>query len=108
MGLRYFVHRRVLSEVQRRADIVFVRARVTVFVDGCFWHSCPKHKTAPKSNADWWAEKLSANTLRDADTDRRLARQGWHVERIWEHEEVVIAAARIAQVVRKRYNRLHI
>jgi DNA mismatch endonuclease (patch repair protein) len=86
MGLRYRVDQQVIPGLGRRADIVFRRAKVAVFVDGCFWHQCPEHGSLPKSNADWWREKLDRNVQRDRDTDDRLARAGWKVMRIWEHE----------------------
>jgi len=81
---------------------VFTRVRVAVFIDGCFWHGCPEHATAPKANAEWWAEKLSANVRRDRDTDARLGEAGWLVVRIWEHEDAEEAAERIEQVIRSR------
>jgi len=102
MGLRFRVHRRPVAGVRREADLVFATARVAVFVDGCFWHRCPEHATFPKNNGPWWEAKLAANAARDADTDRRLAEAGWHVVRVWEHEEAAGAAARVAKVVRAR------
>jgi DNA mismatch endonuclease (patch repair protein) len=72
-----------------------------VFVDGCFWHGCPKHGTQPKSNARWWAEKIDSNAKRDRDTDQSLALNGWTVLRVWEHEAPETAAARIAEAVRR-------
>jgi DNA mismatch endonuclease (patch repair protein) len=104
-GLRYRVDRVVLPGMRRRVDIVFVTARVAVFVDGCFWHSCPRHRTSPKANAAWWAAKLTQNRRRDAHTNRRLRSAGWHVERVWEHESPAAAAARIARIVRARSRR---
>jgi DNA mismatch endonuclease (patch repair protein) len=101
-GLRYRVHTRPLPGLRRTADVVFPRARVAVFVDGCFWHSCPDHGTAPLTNAQWWAAKLSRNVARDADTDRRLTEAGWLVVRVWEHEDPVVAADRVAKAVRSR------
>ncbi|MDV6267840.1 very short patch repair endonuclease [Rhodococcus sp. AD45-ID] len=94
-GLRYFVDRAPVKGVRRRADLVFPRRKVAVFVDGCFWHCCPLHATYPKNNAQWWADKLAANVLRDRDTDARLAEQGWTVIRIWEHEDPSTAAERV-------------
>ncbi|WP_064442992.1 very short patch repair endonuclease [Rhodococcus sp. YH3-3] len=91
-GLRYFVDRAPVKGVRRRADLVFPRRKVAVFVDGCFWHSCPQHATFPKNNAQWWTDKLAANVVRDRDTDARLAEQGWTVIRIWEHEDPLVAA----------------
>ncbi len=81
--------------MRRRADLVFPRRRVAVYVDGCFWHSCPQHATFPKNNAEWWAAKLAANVQRDRDTDARLQAAGWTVVRVWEHEDPVVAATRV-------------
>jgi len=94
-GLRYRVDQSVLPGTRRRADLVFSSKRVAVFVDGCFWHSCPIHGTQPKANGSWWLDKLETNRRRDRDTDRRLAEAGWHVIRVWEHEAPAEAAARI-------------
>lgn len=102
MGLRYRINARVLPGLRRRADIVFSRRRVAVFVDGCFWHRCPVHATDPKANAEWWAEKLARNVVRDRETDTRLLAEGWSVIRIWEHEDPLAAAQRIAGMVRAR------
>lgn len=77
-----------------RVDIAFTRARLAVMVDGCFWHGCPQHGTTPKSNTEYWAPKLARNMERDREDDRRLAADGWLVQRIWEHvplEEAVAA-----------------
>ncbi|KIQ16618.1 DNA mismatch repair protein [Rhodococcus sp. Leaf7] len=102
VGLRYFVDKAPLPGMRRRADVVFPRRLVAVYVDGCFWHSCPQHATHPKNNAQWWADKLAANVARDRDTDRRLAEAGWTVVRIWEHEDPVIASERVVEAVRQR------
>lgn len=69
-----------------RPDVVFTRARLAVFIDGCFWHSCPVHATRPRANADFWAAKLERNTERDRCDTRRLEEAGWTVLRVWEHE----------------------
>jgi DNA mismatch endonuclease, patch repair protein len=100
-GLRYQVDAS-LPGMRRRADLLFVSARVAVFVDGCFWHSCPDHGTRPRSNAEWWAAKLAANIDRDRDTDQRLTTAGWTVIRIWEHEAPIHAAQRVAEILRQR------
>jgi DNA mismatch endonuclease (patch repair protein) len=101
-GLRYTVDVAPLPGSRRRADLVFTKARVAVFVDGCFWHGCPIHATAPKSNAAWWEEKLATNVRRDRDTDARLADAGWLAVRVWEHEDPDEAADRIEGAVRAR------
>lgn len=105
LGLRFRVHRPVVPGVRRQVDIVFGPTRVAVFVDGCFWHSCPLHGTMAKSNATFWRRKLADNERRDRDTDRRLSRAGWRVVRVWEHEDPRVAAGRIARVVRRRADR---
>lgn len=85
--------------MRRRADVVFPRLRVAVYVDGCFWHNCPIHGTSPKANATWWREKLDRNRQRDVDTDRVLRAAGWTVVRVWEHEDANEAATRVADAV---------
>ena len=67
-------------------DIAFTKKLVAVFVDGCFWHSCPEHGTTPKSNQDYWIPKLRQNAERDRDVSRQLQIAGWSVVRVWEHE----------------------
>lgn len=99
-GLRYRVDIAPLGGMRRRADIVFTRALVAVFVDGCFWHRCPDHSTIPKNNRTWWTAKLDANVARDRDTDRLLGEAGWTVVRIWEHEDPEVAADRVEAAVR--------
>ena len=69
-----------------KADFVFPRLRLAVFVDGCFWHGCPRHGTQPKGNAAFWRRKFSANKRRDRLVTRMLRKAGWRVRRIWEHE----------------------
>jgi DNA mismatch endonuclease (patch repair protein) len=102
LGLRYRVHRRPLPGFRAVADIVFGPTKVAVFVDGCFWHRCPIHATAPKANGDWWAAKLDANVERDRRTDARLEEAGWKVVRVWEHVAPEIAAAEILRVLAER------
>jgi DNA mismatch endonuclease (patch repair protein) len=101
-GLRYFVDRRVVAGTRRRVDIVFPRRSVAVLVDGCFWHSCPIHRTVPKANRDWWVAKLAANEARDRATDAQLEAAGWTVLRFWEHEDPVLVADAIEKTVRSR------
>lgn len=69
-----------------RPDIVFTRAKIAVFVDGCFWHGCPDHGTKPTRNADYWTAKLERNIERDRRNNALLEEAGWTVIRIWEHE----------------------
>lgn len=83
LGLRYRLQYRI---GRSRPDMVFVGAKLAVFVDGCFWHGCPQHSTIPKNNRDFWAQKLRRNTERDAENTQWLEAQGWKVLRIWEHD----------------------
>jgi DNA mismatch endonuclease (patch repair protein) len=69
-----------------KPDFVFPRLRLAVFVDGCFWHSCPKHGNLPVNNRLFWKRKLEANGQRDKLVGRTLRARGWHVLRIWQHE----------------------
>lgn len=88
--------------VRRTADVVFTRRKVAVFVDGCFWHGCPQHYRAPKTNDAFWLEKLGRNTSRDRHVNELLTEAGWEVVRLWEHEPAAAAAARVAAIVRAR------
>jgi DNA mismatch endonuclease (patch repair protein) len=98
LGLRFRVDW-PLPGTRRRADLAFTRARVAVFVDGCFWHCCPIHGTLPRANARWWQEKLQANMARDRDTDARLVLAGWYVLRFWEHYDMRLAADQVRHLV---------
>lgn len=98
-GRRYFVDRAVLPG-RRRADLVFPRARVVVFIDGCFWHACPEHLRPSRTNSEWWADKLRRNVERDRQADFDLAAAGWTVVRVWEHEATGAAADRIEAALR--------
>ena len=101
-GLRFRVQMPVLAKPRRTADIVFTKYRVAVFVDGCFWHGCPIHGTSPKSNTEFWREKIANNVARDADTNRRLEDRGWRVVRIWEHEPVDEAVQMVGEALADR------
>jgi DNA mismatch endonuclease (patch repair protein) len=85
-GARYRVDYPLWFDRRRRADIVFPKQRIAIFIDGCFWHGCTEHYTAPKANMEFWSEKVSGNRSRDQDTNERLAQAGWLVLRFWEHE----------------------
>jgi DNA mismatch endonuclease (patch repair protein) len=101
-GLRYSLDARPIPESVRRADIHFRRAKVAVFVDGCFWHGCPIHGTMPKANRRFWRTKIEANKERDFDTNRQLRRRGWLVVRIWEHENPEKGAHRVVKALERR------
>lgn len=98
-GYRFRVNARVPDMPRRTIDIAFTRAKVAVMIDGCFWHGCPAHATQPKSNAEWWREKLDRNMARDRETTEHLAAAGWTVLRFWEHEAPDGAAELVAAAV---------
>lgn len=99
-GLRYRLRTSVVAgDVRVVPDLVFRRARVAVFVDGCWWHCCPAHGVAPRSNAAYWLPKLERNVLRDRRVDAALGADGWTVVRVWEHEDPSQASATIAAVL---------
>lgn len=82
-----------------RPDVVFTRRKLAVFVDGCFWHSCPQHGSIPNRNRGYWLPKLATNVERDRRVDAALRASGWSVERLWEHEDAMSAAHRIDAAV---------
>lgn len=100
LGLRYRVDCRPLPGLNRRADLVFSRAKVAVFVDGCYWHGCPEHGTTARTNAAYWGPKIQRNRQRDRETDELLSEAGWTVLRTWEHEQPDQAAQRVLAAVR--------
>ncbi|MBF0176970.1 MAG: very short patch repair endonuclease [Magnetococcales bacterium] len=77
---------RVRPDLPGTPDFAFIKGKVVVFVDGCFWHGCPIHYTAPVRNAEFWQKKLACNLERDRRVDEELAKMGWRVVRVWEHE----------------------
>jgi len=88
-GLRFRIN---YSRLPGRPDIAFTAAWIAVFVDGCFWHSCPDHAVVPKNNRDWWLDKLKRNVERDREKDAQLEALGWTVVHVWEHERPYEAA----------------
>jgi DNA mismatch endonuclease (patch repair protein) len=112
VALRGALHRRGLrfrkdpilriGDLQVRPDVIFRRAQVAVFLDGCFWHGCPEHGSTPSANRDYWEAKLSSNVARDARVTAALRAGGWEVVRVWEHEDPEAAAEEIAAIVRSR------
>jgi DNA mismatch endonuclease (patch repair protein) len=102
-GFRYRVDRAIPGVTRGRPDLVFPTEKVAVFVDGCFWHSCPEHATIPTENRDWWITKLQANVDRDRRHDEELIGSGWLVLRFWEHDDPLASAAQVgASLIRRR------
>ena len=99
-GARFRVdHPIQLDGVRVRPDVSFTRWRVAVFVDGCFWHSCPRHGNTPDRNIAYWGPKLERNIARDRRVDTALTQAGWHVIRAWEHEPAPEVADRVLSAV---------
>lgn len=82
-GLRY---RLATGKMAGKPDFIFPSAKVAVFVDGCFWHSCPQHLQQPQTNYGFWEAKLKKTIARDETVTRKLQEAGWLVLRFWEHE----------------------
>jgi len=101
-GLRYRVNARPEQDLRRTADLLFTRAHVAVFIDGCYWHGCTEHFTMPATNLDYWSTKIGRNQARDLETTSRLEERGWLVLRFWEHEAPASVAERIGRTVRAR------
>lgn len=81
-----------------KPDFVFPKHKVALFVDGCFWHGCPKHSNMPKNNRQFWEKKLLGNKVRDKFVNRELRKLGWRVVRVWEHELKVPAKVAVKLV----------
>ena len=81
-GLRY----RANVKLPGTPDVVLKSGKIAIFVDGCFWHGCPLHGTMPKTNSDFWAEKIYRNRERDGQVDVTLRKLGWKAVRVWEHD----------------------
>jgi DNA mismatch endonuclease (patch repair protein) len=99
-GHRYRVHHPVPDLRRCSIDVAFPGRKVAVFVDGCFWHSCPDHGRTPKTNAGFWAAKLAHNAARDANVTWYLRHLGWTVLRFWTH----CTAAEMYEVVAEALN----
>ena len=102
-GLRFGVARK---DLPGRPDLSFSRARLAVFVDGCYWHACEFHGTLPRNNRDWWRAKLAANIERDRRKDMELIAMGWLPVHFWEHEPVGAVADAVERLWRLRTGRL--
>jgi DNA mismatch endonuclease (patch repair protein) len=101
-GLRFRVDSVPFKGLRTRADLVFSKAKIAVFVDGCYWHGCPEHFIMPKTNEDYWSAKIKRNKDRDEATDVSLAEAGWEAIRVWEHEDPSEAADLVEAAWRRR------
>ncbi|MBG9796040.1 MULTISPECIES: very short patch repair endonuclease [Paenibacillus] len=83
MGIRY---RRNVKGMMGRPDIAIKKYKIVIFIDSCFWHSCPIHQVIPKSNTQFWLEKFRVNRVRDDEVNQYYISRGWNLKRVWEHE----------------------
>jgi DNA mismatch endonuclease (patch repair protein) len=100
LGLRFRVDYAVVP--RRKADLAFTKARVAIFLDGCFWHGCAEHRSTPQHNRTWWSAKLRANRQRDVDTTKRYEALGWLVLRFWEHDGSNAVCDKVVSLLRTR------
>ncbi|MGH2910913.1 MAG: very short patch repair endonuclease [Solirubrobacteraceae bacterium] len=99
-GFRFRKDYRVAEgDIQVRADIVFPRQRLAVFIDGCYWHGCPEHCRMPARNAEYWEAKIARNRARDTRVTKSLTDNDWRVLRIWEHEQAALAVLRVQEAL---------
>jgi len=82
-GLRGY---RIHYSLHGKPDIVFTKYKLAIFMDGCFWHKCPKCFIKPKTRTDYWLKKIENNKQRDKLINERLSNEGWTVLRFWEHQ----------------------
>lgn len=94
------------DELPGKPDFVFPKAKVAIFVDGCFWHGCPKCYRRPHSRQDYWDAKVQYNISRDRRNRAQLRRLGWRVVRVWEHEIKADPARVCARLAAKLSNTL--
>lgn len=97
-GLRF----RLQGRLPGRPDILLTKARVAIFVDGCYWHACPQHGTLPTNNREWWRAKFEATVARDRRKDEQLRKLGWLPVHVWEHEDAGTAADALTALWRVR------
>lgn len=101
-GVRYRLHVRVPGCPRRSIDIALTRARVAVFVDGCFWHGCGLHFHLPQHNREWWTWKVAGIQRRDLETVELLTAADWVALRVWEHEDMEQVAEQVLDLWRRR------
>lgn len=96
-GYRY----KLKSKLPGKPDLVFPARKTAIFVDGCFWHLCPKHAVSPRTNRPFWDRKLKTNKERDRAVNKKLRGLGWRVLRVWEHEVEAGPERAAARLIRK-------
>jgi DNA mismatch endonuclease (patch repair protein) len=102
LGLRFRKDYRPIPGLKIKADIVFTKHKVCLFIDGCFWHGCPLHFKIPKTNSSWWNEKIEDNKTRDLKQTLILTSSDWTVIRLWEHEIKKSNILKICEIILKK------
>lgn len=94
------------APVYGHPDFVFPKCQVALFVDGCFWHGCPKHGSQPATNRSFWRRKLARNLARDRHVSYELRKEGWSVVRVWQHDlrEPTRVAERIRRILATKHS----
>lgn len=98
-GFRFHSNVKPMSDLNIKADIVFKKQRLCIFIDGCFWHGCPNHFKIPNTNSSWWREKIMDNRMRDMRQTKLLRRNNWKVIRFWEHQIIPDYLEKIKQTI---------
>ena len=107
-GVRFHLDGKLPGLPRRSADLVWRTRKLAVFIDGCFWHGCPEHFVLPKSNSEWWNDKIQRNRTRDTATTQALIAEGWSVIRVWEHANPEIAADAIQRQLSTKAVGIHL
>ena len=87
------------NDLPGRPDIVLERHKIAIFVNGCFWHGCPRHFRCPTHNRAWWSQKIEMNRARDRRKSRTLRRMGYSVAVIWEHDDPATLVRRVRRMI---------
>ncbi|MGF7534725.1 very short patch repair endonuclease [Bacillus mexicanus] len=82
-GIRF---RKNVKDLKGKPDIAIKKYKIVIFIDSCFWHGCPLHGRIPKSNVEFWNNKIKRNIERDKSINQHYTRKGWNILRIWEHD----------------------
>ena len=98
-GVRYRVDYALPFDRRRKADVAMPGLGIAVFIDGCFWHGCPEHYSAPARNSEYWRTKVESNRARDSDTQQRLLSLGWTALRYWAHDDPDAIVTDVLQVL---------
>lgn len=108
LRLAGFNNYRITTKIPGKPDVYFPKYKLAIFVDGCFWHRCPKCYKSPKSNKEYWSRKIKRNEQRDKEIARALKKQGVSILRFWEHQlhdNLNRVVSKISREITKNENR---